>query len=105
MEEEVWICKTSLIDRYPSLRVGRWWHREDEIDLVGVDVDGDAVLFFECKWKDLGTIEVDRIREKLKEKAGTVKNLSVNGSGYGIIAMGFKGGKGKIDLDLEDVVR
>ena len=105
MEEEVWICKTSLIDRYPSLRVGRWWHREDEIDLVGVDVDGDAVLFFECKWKDLGTIEVDRIREKLKEKAGNVKNLSVDRSDYGIMARGFKGVKEEIDLDLEDVAR
>ena len=85
--------------------MGRWWHREDEIDLVGVDVDGDAVLFFECKWKDLGTIEVDRIREKLKEKAGNVKNLSVDRSGYGIIARGFKGVKKEIDLDLEDVAR
>ncbi len=99
------ICKSSLIDRYPSLRIGRWWHREDEIDLVGVDPDGNSVLFIECKWKDLNIGEVDRIRAYLKKKAGNVKNRPLHGSGYGIMAKRFKGGKEALDLDLEDIAR
>jgi AAA+ ATPase superfamily predicted ATPase len=34
----------------PFHRLGRWWDRQTEIDLVALDQDADAVLFVECKW-------------------------------------------------------
>jgi len=37
--------------------VGRWWNRNDELDLLAYSEDGDAVLFGEAKWsrRPLGT--------------------------------------------------
>ena len=30
--------------------MGRWWYKEDEIDLVGLAPEDDRVLLAECKW-------------------------------------------------------
>lgn len=32
--------------------IGRWWHGEQEIDLVACDPGSDTILFCECKWQD-----------------------------------------------------
>lgn len=33
-----------------SSRVGRWWHREEEIDLVGLNPQTKTLFLGECKW-------------------------------------------------------
>jgi len=49
-------------------RLGRWWDRNQEIDLVGLDPEGDRVLFGEVKWsaKLVGTNVYDELIEKAK---------------------------------------
>jgi AAA+ ATPase superfamily predicted ATPase len=51
-------------------KVGRWWSREAEIDIVATNDDDDAILFGEVKWssRKVGT----DILEELKKKATLV---------------------------------
>ncbi len=52
-------------------RIGKWWDSKDEMDIVALNPDLDAILFGEVKWtlKPMGT----DIFEALKEKARRVK--------------------------------
>lgn len=53
-------------DRFPFTRLGRWWDRETEIDLVALDPHRNAILFGEAKWseKPVGTDILAALREK-----------------------------------------
>ncbi|ABD41268.1 ATPase [Methanospirillum hungatei JF-1] len=51
--------------------IGRWWYKEQEIDLVAVDPKSDTILFCECKWQD--NVHVEKIVQSLKKKAVLVK--------------------------------
>lgn len=55
-------------ERYRA--AGRWWNRNEEIDVVAVDEEGGAILFGECKWsaQPVGLEVLDR----LMGKAGVV---------------------------------
>ncbi|MCK4613494.1 MAG: ATP-binding protein [Thermoplasmata archaeon] len=46
--------------------VSRWWHKEREIDLVGVG--RDHAVFIEIKWQKLRRAESRRIIDRLREK-------------------------------------
>lgn len=52
-------------------RVGRWWDKNEEIDLVALNQQTQQILFGECKWseKPIGT----NIYEALKKKAKLVE--------------------------------
>ena len=56
---------------FPFAKVGRWWEKNQEIDLVAVNPEINAILFGEVKWsnKPVGT----NIYAALKEKAKMVK--------------------------------
>ena len=53
-------------DLGPYAKVGRWWHGENEIDIVGLAPDDDRVLLAECKWttEPVGTALVSQLEEK-----------------------------------------
>ena len=36
---------------FPFERLGRWWDRNDEIDIVGLSKEFNAILFGEVKWR------------------------------------------------------
>lgn len=57
----------------PISDLGRWWHNEDEIDLVGISESEDLMLCVECKWKDLTKNESIVILEKLEEKSRLIR--------------------------------
>lgn len=60
------------MDRFfPFDAVGRWWDRNEEIDIVAFNRERDSVLFGEVKWseKPVGT----DIYESLKKKAHKVR--------------------------------
>ena len=63
-----------LVWEHPEIflpqRVGRWWNRQDEIDVVGINQDTNAILFGEAKWTTR-PVGVDVMAE-LRRKAGTV---------------------------------
>ncbi|AKG91285.1 putative ATPase {AAA+ superfamily} [Geoglobus ahangari] len=49
-------------------KIGGWWHKGDEIDLVALDMRERKALLVEVKWKDLGKKEIHRILENLRDK-------------------------------------
>lgn len=63
------VCKQfiSLEYDYPSL--GRWWYKEDEIDIVGLNQRENKILFGECKWtnKKVGFSLLNDLKEKAEE--------------------------------------
>ena len=66
-------------------RIGRWWHKNEEIDLVALDERGKKALFVEVKWKNLDQREAREILKDLKRKAGLV-GLGEWGKYYGLVA-------------------
>jgi len=69
------ICSQFLIQKKPiSLsKIGKWWHKEEEIDIVGINENNKNMSFFECKWKDLSYNQSLRILGELKTKTQYVK--------------------------------
>jgi AAA+ ATPase superfamily predicted ATPase len=51
---------------FPFAAIGRWWDRNEEIDIVAVNSDHDSILFCEVKAteKQVGTDVLDALREK-----------------------------------------
>ena len=47
-------------------RIGSWWHRDNEIDIVALNETTNEILFAECKWqnKKVGITTYDELKEK-----------------------------------------
>jgi len=56
---------------FPFERIGKWWERNEEIDVVGVNKQRNSILFGEVKWSEK-TVGVD-IYENLKARSKKVK--------------------------------
>ncbi|OAA31658.1 ATPase [Kosmotoga arenicorallina S304] len=53
-------------------KVGKWWDGTNEIDIVGVNRDGEAVLFGECKYQNRPTGLITLL--ELEEKSSRLRN-------------------------------
>jgi AAA+ ATPase superfamily predicted ATPase len=53
---------------FPFSKIGRWWQKNEEIDLVAVNKELDAILFAEVKWsrKRVGTDILESLQAKAK---------------------------------------
>ena len=67
-------------------RIGKWWHRGDEIDIVALNPREKKAIFIEVKWSRLKGRDVDRILARLEEKARKAAKLQDYEKYYGIIA-------------------
>ncbi|RLG14184.1 MAG: ATP-binding protein [Candidatus Nanohalarchaeota archaeon] len=72
------ISKQFLIENRDKLpfkftKIGRWWHKDKEIDLVALDENKKQICLFEVKWKDLKEKQAMKILEELKEKSKYVE--------------------------------
>ncbi|WP_099209225.1 ATP-binding protein [Thermococcus henrietii] len=87
-------------------RVGRWWHKGEEIDVVAYDRKN--ILLFEVKWKDLSLRDARKVLKSLERKA---KLLPLKGDyQFGVIARELEGKEelreeGFLAFDLNDVIR
>jgi AAA+ ATPase superfamily predicted ATPase len=54
---------------FPFERLGRWWTKDAEIDLVGFNKDQNKIFFAEVKWteKPVGTNILDALKEKARQ--------------------------------------
>jgi len=107
------ICRQVLL-RYLSKKgiccekLGRWWDRHNEIDLVGLDKSNGHIIFTECKWSELSLGECMALISQLKEKAKQVDwHLGKRKESYCIIARKLAGKEklrkeGIIALELSD---
>ncbi|MEM3453096.1 MAG: ATP-binding protein [Candidatus Hadarchaeum sp.] len=63
------LVKMNLLPFTPT-KIGRWWHKDKEIDIVAASDATGEVLFGECKWRE--NVDADRTLSELKEKAKLV---------------------------------
>ena len=94
---------------FPFTEVKRWWHNEQEIDIVVLNQDTNDILFVECKWKVLDERDAKRVLTNLKKKSEYVqwKNDSRR-EYYGLVAKKIEGKErlrenGYVVFDLEDM--
>jgi AAA+ ATPase superfamily predicted ATPase len=89
---------------FSILRVGRWWHRGEEIDVVALNDRTKQALFVEVKWGNLTLKDAKRILKDLRRKA-ELTNLKGYEKYFGIVAKEVEG-KEKIEdfaFDLSDI--
>ncbi|MDI6655458.1 MAG: ATP-binding protein [Candidatus Hydrothermarchaeota archaeon] len=83
------IAKEFLILNIPFkfLRVGKWWQKSEEIDLIALNEDTKEIAFFECKWSKVNEKEAEKILADLKRRAMLVKwHNSGRRERFGVIA-------------------
>jgi hypothetical protein len=86
-------------------RVGKWWHKEEEIDVVALNEKIKSAIFCECKWSD--NVNATKIIRNLREKARSVPVESEK-EYYMIFAKSFQKRTDEEDVilyDLEDMER
>jgi len=77
-------------------KIGRWWHKGEEIDLIALNDNERKALFVEVKWKDLSVREVYGIFKDLERKA-ELTGLRDYGKYYCVFAKKIRG-----EVELED---
>jgi len=84
---------------------GKWWHKDKEIDIVGINERTKEIIFGECKWRD--NVNASRILQELKEKAEFVDwNKNKRKEQYAIFAKSFsKRTKDCYCFNLKDIVK
>jgi uncharacterized protein len=91
-------------------QMGRWWHKDVEIDLVAFNEKTKEMMFIECKWSSLSMGDCLRVLNKLKEKSMAIKwNPGGRKEYFGIIAKRIERKdalreKGFLVFDLDDFV-
>ncbi len=89
-------------------KIGRWWRKGAEIDLVAMDENSKDIFFIECKWKDLKEGAARGLLEELKTKAHSVDwHNDKRKEHFGLIAKRLEGKgnlkkEGYFAFDLED---
>lgn len=61
------LAQAGALGFFPE-RIGRWWNREAEIDLLAVNLSEQIALIGECKWAihPIGSNVVDEMKQKAK---------------------------------------
>jgi len=55
----------------PFTKIGKWWHKDKEIDIVALNERTKEILFCECKWQS--KVNAAKIIKELAEKAKYVQ--------------------------------
>ncbi|AAL80888.1 DEXX-box atpase [Pyrococcus furiosus DSM 3638] len=87
-------------------KVGRWWHKGEEIDIVALKGEERKALLVEVKWKELSEKEARRILKDLEHK-GELIGMEKWKRCYGLIAKKIENkesikGEGFFLWDLKD---
>ena len=81
------ISKEFIIAKHKPTKIGSWWHKDKEIDIVAINEIKKQIIFLECKWKKINYNQTLKIIKDLKEKAKHVKWLNKSRKEkYGVIA-------------------
>ena len=92
-------------DLFPGYSVGKWWYKDNEIDLVAVSSDFQEVIIGECKWRS--NVDPLAIRKSLEAKGKIMLRGKTPGSiRYVIFAKDFNGqnaGSDTVTYDLPSI--
>lgn len=70
-------------------KIGKWWYKDNEIDIVVMDDTQKKILFAECKWQD--NVHAMDILRTLREKAALVQwHVKTRKEHYAIFAKSFR---------------
>jgi AAA+ ATPase superfamily predicted ATPase len=92
-------------------KIGRWWYKGEEIDVLALNEEGREIAFFECKWQEVGHKRAGHILVDLKRKAALVKwHNDERRELYGIIGKKIDEKEklramGHLAFDLEDLMK
>jgi AAA+ ATPase superfamily predicted ATPase len=56
---------------FPYTKIGKWWYKDKEIDIVALNEQTKQILFAECKWRD--GVDAEKVLQELKEKSQLVQ--------------------------------
>jgi len=107
---EEMIRNKHILDEFSFSKIGRWWHKDMEIDIVALNERTKEILFCECKWQNKKT-DVSVLAD-LKEKAKYViwnnesrkeRFVVVSKSGFTKDAESFAKENGFLLFDLNDL--
>ncbi|USS41670.1 ATP-binding protein [Thermococcus aggregans] len=87
-------------------KIGRWWHKSEEIDLLALNERERKALLVEVKWKELSEGEAKGILKDLERKVKLI-GLEEWENFYGLVAKRIRGKEGLRDegwlvWDLKD---
>lgn len=89
----------NILTHFSFSEIGRWWHKDMEIDIVGLCETTKEIVFIECKWQE--KINARQILAELKDKAKSVQwNNEKRIEHYVICAKSFKYKIAEPDLTL-----
>jgi uncharacterized protein len=103
------ICKEWLwkLNLFSYSKIGRWWEKEEEIDIIALNEKDNRILFAECKWQD--NVDVGKIIKELRDKSKLVEWGSPGrNEEFAIFAKSFKSKyieKGVYLFDLDDLIK
>ena len=106
------VCKEFLWDQelpFEFTRLGRWWHKDKEIDIVALNEETREIAFFEVKWSNLDLNGAKRVLKELGDKSGFVDwNSGTRVEYFGLIAKRLEGKESLIEqgylcYDLADM--
>ncbi len=108
---EIFVEQKIIHHLIPDFRkIGRWWHKGEEIDVMALNEEGKEIAFFECKWQEVDRKSSRHILADLKRKAALVKwHNDERRELYGIIGKKINGKEklremGYLVFDFEDLM-
>jgi AAA+ ATPase superfamily predicted ATPase len=90
-------------------KIGKWWHRDEEIDIAAIDKERMEATFVEVKWADLHAVECEKILSQLRAKSEHVAWKRTK-ERFGVIGRKVQGKEelrkaGYLVWDLGDIAR
>jgi len=108
---EIFVEQEKIHHLIPDFRkIGRWWHKGEEIDVLALNEEGKEIAFIECKWQEVDRKRSGHILADLKRKAALVKwHNDKRREFYGIFGKKINGKEklramGYLAFDLEDLI-
>ncbi len=80
-----WLWKLNVFD-YDTL--GRWWDKEEEIDIIAFNQKDKKILFAECKWQE--KVNAEQVLHELKTKTTKVEWGTNREELFAIFAKSFR---------------
>ncbi|NHJ86689.1 MAG: ATP-binding protein [Asgard group archaeon] len=97
-------CLKSLKKLMPQRfnKFGKWWYKDQEIDIIAMSDISKEIMFCECKWQD--RVNANRVLNDLMSKSDEVRWHNKNRKSYfAIFARSFKEKIDKNNLILYDL--
>lgn len=108
--EEIALDYVKTVPGFSDYIFGRWWDKEEEIDIVGLDISRDRIIFGEVKWRDLSEKNARQVLNKLIEKSINVKWGNNPEKKYLLVGKKIEGKKRLIEdgyfvIELVDIIK